>query len=235
MIKTYVSVITVYLPSIQQLNSYFQTLLRGLAFLISKLTLFGFKLNLARSLVYQKQVIPSPAIISFLRLPITFFWLVSFLFIGPHTSVLANWEEKVIPDKYQFISQQITDQVTAVEVPKFSLPVNEIYISTYFSRWHQGIDLPNPYGSSVHPITKGKVVFAGWSPLGYGNLVIVRHELGFESLYAHLSEISIQEGSEVNHESVLGNVGATGLASGNHLHLEIHQNGAAINPLVLFR
>lgn len=181
----------------------------------------------------QKQFGQTSLVGNLVKVATAFALLVIFLFVAPHTNVLADWEEKVIPDNRSVLLTKVRDQITAVEIPKFQTPVTLSYISTYFSRFHQGIDLPGQYGSPIKPIAKGSVVFAGASNLGYGNLVVVRHELGYESLYAHLSEIAVREGDVVGSETVLGNVGSTGVASGNHLHLEVHLQGAPVNPLSL--
>lgn len=235
MLKTYASVLVVYLPSAQQFKNSFKILYRDALALASGISHYKPNFASGRVLLYQKQFKPDALGTKILRVPTTLALIALFLFIGPHTSVLANWEEKVVPDNCQLINKPITDSVKAVAIPKFTMPLTNTYISTYFSRWHQGIDLPNPYGSGVHPVASGKVVFAGWSPLGYGNMVIVRHKLGYESLYAHLAQISVKEGDSVTSDSILGGVGATGIASGNHLHLEIHLQGGAVNPLGLIK
>lgn len=233
MLKTYLSLLICLLPNKKLLHKSSRFLSLGLLGLTWFLRGLKLKLSLNKNIFYQKQLFSSGLVIKVLRFLICLIFLLNFLFIGPHTSVLANWEEKVIPDNKSFVQKPITDQVIALEIPKFKLPVEETYISTYFSRWHQGIDLPKPAGSPIQPIAKGVVIYSGWSSLGYGNMVVIRHELGYESLYAHLAEISVTEGDLVEPTSVIGKVGATGLAFGNHLHLEIHQVGAAVNPLWL--
>lgn len=171
----------------------------------------------------------------FLQIPVVLISITAFLTLGPNTSVLADWEEKVVPDNQLIQNNKLIFEISSVEIPKFQKPLEITYVSTYFSRFHQGIDLPSSAGTPIRSVAKGVVIFAGWSTLGYGNLVIVQHELGYESLYAHLSSINVSEGDTVTKETILGGVGSTGFSSGNHLHLEIHQKGAAVNPLQLIK
>jgi murein DD-endopeptidase MepM/ murein hydrolase activator NlpD len=79
----------------------------------------------------------------------------------------------------------------------------------------------------------GVVTFAGWNSGGYGNLVIVRHRLGFETWYAHLSRIAATRGEAVSGGTLIGYVGSTGYATGPHLHFEAHHDGIAFDPVPL--
>jgi murein DD-endopeptidase MepM/ murein hydrolase activator NlpD len=76
----------------------------------------------------------------------------------------------------------------------------------------------------------GFVEEISYSRLAYGNAVIVNHGNKITSLYAHLSKIEVEKGQEVNIETKLGEMGATGRAWGDHLHLEIRDHGYPINP-----
>ncbi len=97
-------------------------------------------------------------------------------------------------------------------------------------RAHNGTDFGAPAGSPVQATADGTVTFAGWSG-GYGNLVKIAHANGYETRYAHLSRIGrgVRAGTKVQHKQVIGYVGATGLATGAHLHYELHKGGRAIN------
>jgi murein DD-endopeptidase MepM/ murein hydrolase activator NlpD len=75
------------------------------------------------------------------------------------------------------------------------------------------------------------VVFAGSTAGGYGELVVIRHSLGVTTMYAHLSRVLVAPGEPVTVGSVLGLVGATGEATGPHLHFEVRVRGAAVDPL----
>jgi murein DD-endopeptidase MepM/ murein hydrolase activator NlpD len=75
------------------------------------------------------------------------------------------------------------------------------------------------------------VAYAGWNSGGYGNLVVVRHRLGFETWYAHLSSIAVGAGASVNGGTIIGYVGSTGRSTGPHLHFEVRQFGTPIDPV----
>jgi murein DD-endopeptidase MepM/ murein hydrolase activator NlpD len=97
--------------------------------------------------------------------------------------------------------------------------------------FHPGIDLPALSGTPVAAAGRGCVSSAGYDPGGYGNLVVVQHRAGMTSWYAHLSRISVRPGECVVAGSRIGRVGATGHATGPHLHFELRVRGAAVDPL----
>jgi murein DD-endopeptidase MepM/ murein hydrolase activator NlpD len=97
-------------------------------------------------------------------------------------------------------------------------------------RWHSGIDLPAPLGTPVYSARSGQVVWAGWRG-DYGFLVTVAHGHGERSMYAHLSRIDVRVGVWVGAGVRVGLVGATGDATGPHLHFEVRIRGAAVDPL----
>lgn len=101
--------------------------------------------------------------------------------------------------------------------------------------FHPGLDFPAPAGARVRAGHSGRVIFAGWDAGGYGNLVIVRSAHGMKALYAHLSAILVRPGERVGAGALLGRVGATGLATGPHLHFELRVHGAAVDPLPALR
>jgi murein DD-endopeptidase MepM/ murein hydrolase activator NlpD len=103
------------------------------------------------------------------------------------------------------------------------------------SRFHTGIDFPARRGAPVVAARAGIVTFAGWDAGGYGNLVVVRHRPGIRTFYAHLSRVRVRKGARVSAGQRLGAVGATGFATGPHLHLELRLRGAAADPLPAFR
>jgi hypothetical protein len=96
---------------------------------------------------------------------------------------------------------------------------------------HSGIDLAAPRGTPVASAASGQVVWASFMAGGWGNLVIVAHKGGVESMYAHLSRIDVHVGDIVRTRERLGLVGATGDAAGPHLHFEVRVRGAAVDPL----
>ena len=99
-----------------------------------------------------------------------------------------------------------------------------------YMRMHSGIDIPAPNGTLVKAADGGEIIQAGYDS-GYGNSIMVYHGGGFATWYAHLSRILVSVGQTVGRGEVIGLVGATGLATGPHLHFEVRINGVAQNPL----
>ncbi len=98
------------------------------------------------------------------------------------------------------------------------------------ARAHNGTDLAAPYGTPVRAIGYGAVTTAGFVS-GYGNLAAVRHANGYTSYYGHLSRILVRAGQRVSQSDLVGLVGATGLATGPHLHYGITKDGAWADPM----
>ncbi len=96
-------------------------------------------------------------------------------------------------------------------------------------RRHHGVDLAAPYGSAVRSATEGVVRAAGWDDV-LGNYVEVRGQLGYSYVYGHMSRILASVGTRVSRGSLLGAVGATGYATGPHLHFEVRKYGVPQNP-----
>jgi murein DD-endopeptidase MepM/ murein hydrolase activator NlpD len=98
-------------------------------------------------------------------------------------------------------------------------------------RFHAGVDLIAPAGTEVLAAAPGIVTWAAKRAGGWGELVTVAHGRGVRTLYAHLSRINVKVGEWISGGTVIGQVGATGDATGPHLHFEVHVNGAAVDPL----
>ena len=94
---------------------------------------------------------------------------------------------------------------------------------------HTGVDLREGYGSDIRATGAGRVVLAGVAG-GYGNMVEVDHGNGLTTRYAHMGEILVAEGQTVGRGTVLGHVGATGRATGPHLHYEVRIDGEPVDP-----
>jgi murein DD-endopeptidase MepM/ murein hydrolase activator NlpD len=97
-------------------------------------------------------------------------------------------------------------------------------------RMHSGIDVALPFGTPVTATGAGRVTSSGWSS-GYGNLVAIDHGGGVITRYAHLSRILVYTGQTISVGQRVGLVGATGRATGNHLHYEVRIRGVAVDPL----
>ena len=110
------------------------------------------------------------------------------------------------------------------------IPLKNYHLTQKFWILHSGIDLAAESGELIRPVMNGKVVKIEKNWYGYGNLVIVAHSQEYESWYAHMSQMDVKEGQEVDTNTILGKVGSTGRSTGPHLHLEIRENGIPINP-----
>jgi len=97
--------------------------------------------------------------------------------------------------------------------------------------FHAGVDFPAPIGTAVTAAGFGTVVFSGYDASGFGNMVVIGHRFGLRTLYAHLSSLIVRRGQAIGVGETIGAVGATGRASGPHLHFELHLRGASIDPL----
>ncbi len=95
---------------------------------------------------------------------------------------------------------------------------------------HLGFDLASTAAASVRAANRGRIVHAGWLGI-YGNCVIVDHGMGLQSLYAHLSSISVTNGQLVERDTELGRSGSTGLAGGDHLHFTMLVGGQQVTPV----
>jgi len=96
--------------------------------------------------------------------------------------------------------------------------------------FHPGLDISADRGSPVHATADGTVTFAGGSG-AYGNLVTIDHGFGLETRYGHLSRVDVAAGGAVKRGDLVGAVGATGRATGPHLHYEVRVNDRLLNPL----
>ncbi|HPS56818.1 MAG TPA: LysM peptidoglycan-binding domain-containing M23 family metallopeptidase [Spirochaetota bacterium] len=100
--------------------------------------------------------------------------------------------------------------------------------------FHKGIDVACEPGTGIRASRNGRVVFSGWEE-GYGNLVIIEHEFGYQSYYGHLGKFKVRAGDEVTTNQVIAFSGNTGRSTGPHLHFEIRKNGQSLNPGTFIR
>ena len=97
-------------------------------------------------------------------------------------------------------------------------------------RLHTGIDIGADYGDAIRAADGGVVIHADWMG-GYGNAVIIDHGNGISTLYAHNSQLLVDEGQTVAKGQTVARCGSTGYSTGPHLHFEVRQNGSPVNPL----
>ena len=103
-----------------------------------------------------------------------------------------------------------------------------------YERMHSGMDMAAPWGTPIRAVRSGTVSYAGWNG-GHGEYVVVKHDGGLASGYGHMSRIAVHAGTSVSAGEIIGYVGATGLATGPHLHFELFRGGRAVNPAELGR
>jgi murein DD-endopeptidase MepM/ murein hydrolase activator NlpD len=159
-------------------------------------------------------------------------------FIGVNLASAAFFAAIVLPQADELTSalevSQSTPSTVIDVVPtqaRFQWPMVRFGLSQRFSLGHPGIDLTAPLGSAVFPVSEGWVSWTSDSNYGFGNHVLVEHDDGVKSLYAHLSYVGVAPGETLDKETQIGEVGNTGWATGDHLHLEVYQNGTPTNPL----
>jgi LysM repeat protein len=116
----------------------------------------------------------------------------------------------------------------------FLWPAVERFLSGY--DWspetnHFGIDIAGDFGHGIYASDSGVVVYAGWNDWGYGNVIVIDHGNGWQTLYAHLDSLSVGCGSPVYQGQVIGLMGSTGNSSGPHLHFEMRSDTyGKVNP-----
>ena len=116
----------------------------------------------------------------------------------------------------------------------FVWPSNERWLSGYDytpTTNHWGIDIAGKTGNPIYAADSGVVVYAGWNDYGYGNVIVIDHGNGWQTLYGHLSELYVGCGSSVSSGVQIAAMGSTGRSSGPHLHFEImNASGVRVNP-----
>ena len=143
-------------------------------------------------------------------------------------------EEKILSEPVtRIVAQGTAERPTTVATGSFSSPTRGRLTSGFGTRWgrmHNGIDVAGPTGTPVHSADAGRIEFAGYRG-SYGNLIIINHENGYQTYYAHLNSINVSRGDRVIKGARIGSMGSTGRSTGPHLHFEVRRNGQPINPL----
>lgn len=146
--------------------------------------------------------------------------------IGGQAILVA--EDKQIPQEQT--QSQISQSVGAIRSPfEYAKPIDGP-VSQGYSAYHRGMDITSPMGTQIRPVGPGVVRFAGFTPDGRGNEVIVDHGDGLETLYAHMGKIYVGTGNTVATDTNLGTIGLTGRTTGPHVHFEVYEDGVQVNP-----
>ncbi|MFZ3150768.1 MAG: M23 family metallopeptidase [Anaerolineaceae bacterium] len=116
----------------------------------------------------------------------------------------------------------------------FTWPTTNHYLSGYDydpSANHYGIDIDGENGDPITAADNGVIVYAGWNDWGYGEMIVIDHGQGWQTLYAHLSSVNVSCGQEVYRGDLIGTIGSTGNSSGPHLHFELRSDDyGRVNP-----
>ncbi|MBS4218270.1 M23 family metallopeptidase [Bacillus sp. FJAT-49711] len=147
-------------------------------------------------------------------------------------------KETVLEKPVKQITIKGTKVIPARGTGNFTWPTNGGYVSSGVGqRWgahHKGIDIARPSNYTIKAADNGIVVEAGWNNGGYGNKIVIDHQNGYRTVYAHLRSIGVSVGQKVEKGSAIGVMGSTGNSTGTHLHFEVYQNGQLRNPLSYF-
>lgn len=162
-------------------------------------------------------------------------------FTNDETFELAVGQTIIVPDGVPareappaFARRRTPDAGSVVASGDFVWPASG-ELSQRFVWYHRGVDIANRSSPDVLAADSGTVEYAGCLGGGYGCNVIINHGNGYQTLYAHFAKIYVDSGQRVGRGSAVGKMGSTGRSTGIHLHFEIIQNGAPINPLNVLR
>lgn len=161
-------------------------------------------------------------------------------FTDDETFALAAGQTLIVPEGKKpnevpwspatpYIAARTPDAGAVSAFGVFAWPIGGV-ITQRYSWYHKAVDIANPKIPPIVAADSGRVIAVGWHG-GYGNRVMVDHDNGYVTLYAHLSQFRVGVGQRVKRGDVLGIEGSTGRSTGPHLHFEIRKNGVAVNPL----
>lgn len=148
----------------------------------------------------------------------------------------GNWSSTVprrFPKTYRYVPYK--GELPEYDSSDFHMPVTGVQTSGYgyrprFGRFHHGIDVALSIGDTVKCVLPGVVTKTGYDPTGYGRFIVVSHAGGVETLYGHLLSALAVPGMKLDAGAPVGLGGATGNATGPHLHFEIRQQGRPTDP-----
>jgi murein DD-endopeptidase MepM/ murein hydrolase activator NlpD len=115
----------------------------------------------------------------------------------------------------------------------FTWPTTATWLSgyDYTPPTHNGLDFDGDFGSPIYAADSGVIVYSGWSDRGYGNIIVVDHDRGWLTFYAHLMDGTMLPcGTNVQKGELIASMGSTGNSTGPHLHFEMRLDGQPVNP-----
>ena len=160
-------------------------------------------------------------------------------FSDDETFALVAGQTLIVPDGIMPDESVTTPSIARILTPDAgSVTASGSFVWPAFGRitqsfrwYHKGVDIANHDGGAILAADSGTVVVSGWTNVGYGYHVIIDHGNGYQTLYAHLSSISVATGQRIGRGSVLGQMGSTGRSTGTHLHFEIRTGGGNVDPM----
>lgn len=164
-------------------------------------------------------------------------------FTNDETFALAIGQSLVIPDGTMpeqelwsiptaSIDRILTPNAGAVSATGSWIWPSAGKVTQGFKSWHKGLDIANSAGGAILAADSGTIIVAGWPDnTGYGNRVVIDHGNGLQTLYGHMSKISVVVGQTVRRGDKIGDMGSTGRSTGTHLHFEIRTGRGNANPL----
>lgn len=143
---------------------------------------------------------------------------------------------KMINDKEKLLAaipaiQPVSNKDLTRIASGFGTRIDPVYKVTKF---HAGLDFTAPQGTPIYATANGVVKEAEYNTGGFGNMVLVDHGFGYETLYGHMYRVKTKKGSAVKRGEVIGYVGSTGKSTGPHCHYEVHKNGEPVDPVYYF-
>lgn len=134
------------------------------------------------------------------------------------------------------VTAKVSGQLPAkISASKLQWPTNSYRLTQYFTWRHAGVDIGNKTGQPIYAAESGKIEATGWNRGGYGYYIIIDHGDGLKTLYAHLSQIHVKIGQNVQRAQAIGAIGSTGRSTGPHLHFEVRVRNTRVNPLEYLR
>ena len=151
----------------------------------------------------------------------------------PATDVYDKWETTRCHSK-----TEVVPSTYKIDLRNFSMPIKQSFITSNFGpRWgrnHNGVDIKAYLSDTIYSAFKGVVRVVKNDPKGYGNVIVIRHYNGLETVYGHLSKQIVKVNELVEAGQPIGIAGNTGRSTGTHLHFETRFCGIAINPQEIF-
>ena len=152
---------------------------------------------------------------------------------SPATDLYQEWDNELT----HYTASPMPEEAT-IDLRGFHMPTpSRVVTSNFGARWgrqHKGLDIKVYIGDTIRCAFDGRVRIVKYEGRGYGKYVVVRHDNGLETYYAHMSKQLVKENQTVKAGDPLGLGGNTGRSTGSHLHFETRLCGVAINPALMF-